>query len=134
MGMLPLIFIIPGLAEFYYVGLQKLDPKNLHFVRMTAIALILFPFSVAIRAQSEGLAAWLKKPTTVMTGHALFMCTIIVTGLVLLLLNTPGQLIGPAGLTLGSLVSSVTMRIALVRTKEKSVPVGQTTTSVGQIR
>jgi hypothetical protein len=134
MGTLPLVFTLPGLAEFYYVGLQRLDPKDLHLVRMTAIALIFFPFSVAVRAQSEGLAAWLKKPTTVMAGHALFLATIILTGSVLLFINTPGQLIGPAGLTLGSLASSATIRIALVRMKEKSIPVGQTTTSVGQIR
>jgi hypothetical protein len=49
-------------------------------------------------------------------------------------LGTPGQLIGPVGLTLGSLASSATMRIALGRGKESAIPVGQTTTSIGQIR
>jgi hypothetical protein len=89
---------------------------------------------VAIRAHSEGLAAWLKKPATVLAGHSMFMATIVATGFTLLFLHMPGQLIGPVGLTLGSLVSSATMRLAMLRGKKRSMPVGQTTTSVGQIR
>jgi hypothetical protein len=134
LGMLPLVFILPGLAELYYVKLQKLEPADLMLVRMTALALLFFPFSVAIRAQSEGLAAWLKKPTTVLTGHGMFMVTIIIAGFTLLVLGTPGQIIGAVGLTLGSLVSSATMRLFLMRARESALPVGQTTTSVGQIR
>jgi len=134
LGMLPLIFILPGLAELYYVKLQKLNLTDLHLVRITAVSLIFFPFSVAIRAQSEGLAAWLKKPTTVLTGHGMFMATIVVAGFTLLVVGTPGQIIGAVGLTLGSLASSATMRLLLVRAKERAFPVGQTTTSLGQIR
>lgn len=134
LGILPLLFIIPGLAEFYFIRLQKLGAQDLHLVRMTVVSLIFFPFSVAIRAQREGLAAWFKKPVTVLTGHALFMLTIIATGFILLFSGTPGQFIGPVGLTLGSLASAVTMRIALDRVKESAMPVGQTTTSLGQIR
>ena len=134
LGILPLIFILPGIIEVYYVKLQKLDLQDLQLVRITALALIFFPFSVAIRAQSEGLAAWLKKPATVLAGQAMFMATIIAAGFALLYWGIPGQLIGPIGLTLGSLVSSATMRLALNRGKERATPVGQTTTSVGQIR
>lgn len=134
LGVLPLIFILPGAAEFYYVRLQKLNPADLDLVRMTAVSLIFFPLSVAFRAQSEGLAAWLKKPTTVLTGHGIFMLTIIVAGFLMLLLGAPGQIIGAVGLTLGSLASSATMRLLLMRAKERAFPVGQTTTSLGQIR
>jgi len=134
LGMLPLIFTLPGLAELYYVKLQKLNLADLSLVRMTAFSLIFFPLSVAIRAQSEGLAAWLKKPTTVLTGHGMFLVTIIAAGFTLLMLGTPGQVIGAVGLTLGSLASSATMRLLLIRAKERAFPVGQTTTSLGQIR
>ncbi len=134
LGILPMVFTLPGLAEFYFIRLQRLGAQDLTLVRMTVMSLIFFPFSVAIRAQSEGLAAWLKKPKTVLTGHALFMGTIIFCGFVLHFLGTPGQLIGPLGLTLGSLTSSAAMRIMLDRGKESAIPVGQTTTSVGQIR
>ena len=134
LGILPLIFSLPGLIEFYYVKLQNLNPQDLQLVRWTAVSLLFFPFSVAIRAQSEGLAAWQKKPVTVLTGHALFLTTIVTTGFTLLQFGVPGHLIGPVGLTLGSLASSATMRIFLNWTKERAIPVGQTTTSVGQIR
>ena len=129
-----MIFVLPGFAEFYFIRLQKLDAQDLLLVRVTVIALAFFPFSVAMRAQSEGLAAWLKKPITVLTGHAMFLITIIATGFALLFFGTPGQYIGPLALTLGSLASSATMRIMLDRGKESTLPVGQTTTSVGQIR
>ena len=134
LGIFPLFFILPGLAELYYVKLQKLNLADLNLVRMTALSLIFFPLSVAIRAQSEGLAAWLKKPTTVLTGHGMFMVTIVVAGFSLLLFGAPGQIIGAVGLTLGSLASSATMRLLLMRAKERAFPVGQTTTSLGQIR
>ena len=134
LGLLPLSFSLPGLIEFYYVKLQKLNPQDLELVRWTAVSLVFFPFSVAIRAQSEGLAAWQKKPVTVLTGHALFLTTIVTTGFTLLQFGVPGHLIGPVGLTLGSLASSATMRIFLNWSKERAIPVGQTTTSVGQIR
>jgi hypothetical protein len=94
-----------------------------------------YPLVAIVAARGAGgplNLAGLAQANTVM--FFLGMCTIIVTGLALLFLGTPGQLIGPAGLTLGSLASSATMRIALVRTAEGSIPVGQTTTSVGQIR
>lgn len=134
LGIIPLLFLIPGLVEFYFIRLQKLAAQDLQLVIMTVASLSFFPFSVAIRAHSEGLAAWLKKPVTVLTGHALFMGTIVIVGFALLFLGAPGQFIGPIGLTLGSLASSAAMRIALDRVKESSIPVGQTTTSVGQIR
>ncbi len=131
LGILPLIFILPDLMVFYYVKLQKLNPQDLQLVKMTAMSLIFFPISVAIRAQSEGLAAWQKKPVTVLAGHTLFMATIITAGFTLLSWDVPGHLIGPVGLTLGSLASSATMRLFLSRAKERAIPVGQTTTSVG---
>ncbi len=134
LGLIPLLFILPGIIEVYYVKLQNLPPGDLQLVRLTALALVFLPLSVAIRAQSEGLAAWFKKPMTVLAGHAVFMAIIIVSGFSLLLAGAPGYLIGAVGLTLGSLASSATMRVFLGRAKEKPIPVGQTTTSIGQIR
>jgi hypothetical protein len=134
LGLLPLLFILPGIIEVYYVRLQNLPAGDLSLVRLTALSLIFLPLSVAIRAQSEGLSAWFKKPVTVLTGHAAFMGIIIISGFTLLIMGSPGYFIGAVGLTLGNLASSAIMRIFLGRTKEKPIPVGQTTTSIGQIR
>jgi hypothetical protein len=135
LGLLPLVFIVPGLIELYYVKLQRLTTGDLALVRTTALSLVFFPFSVAIRAQSEGLSAWRKKPFTVLAGHTVFLAVVVVSGFTLLFSGAPGYLIGAVGLTLGSLTSSATMRLSLERVKEdRSRPVAQTTTSVGQIR
>lgn len=134
LGLLPLVFILPGLIELYYITLQKLKPADMGLVRIAAIALIFYPFSVAIRAQSEGLAAWLKRPTTVMAGHAIFLVTIIAFGFLLLLLGAAGYIICGALLPAGSLASSATMRAFMSRFRPKPTPVGPTTTSVGHVR
>jgi len=84
LGVLPLLFTLPGLAEFYYVNLQRLPPADLALVRLTAFSLVSFPFSVALRAQSEGLAAWKRRPLSVMAGHACFMAAVAGSGFVAL--------------------------------------------------
>ena len=134
LGLLPLIFTLPGLIDLYYVTLQKLKPEDLELVRITALALIFYPFSVAVRAQSEGLAAWLKKPSTVMAGHAIFLGTIIASGFILLYLGAPGYIICAVVLPMGSLSSSATMRVMMGRARSKPTPIAPTTTSVGHIR
>ena len=134
LGLLPLIFILPGLIELYYVTLQKLDPADLGLTRITAIALVFYPLSVAIRAQSEGLAAWSKKPATVMAGHAIFLVAMLASGVILLFSGAQGYIICAVGLSLGSLSSSATMRLLMRRSRPKPTPVAPTTTSVGQIR
>jgi hypothetical protein len=119
MGLLPLAFILPGLAELYYVQLQNLHPDDLILVRKTAAALVLFPLVVAIRAQIEGVAAWLKKPFAVLTGHAALLVAIAGTGLAALGLTLPGYFIGAGCLTLGSMVSAATMRVMIGRTRAR---------------
>ena len=134
LGLLPLLFIIPGLIELYYVTLQKLNPNELALVRVTAISLITFPFAVALRAHSEGLAAWEKKPIAVLAGHGCYMVMVIMSGFLALVLGVSGYLIGGISLTLASLVSAYIIRVFLKWTPEKQLPIGQTTTSVGQVR
>jgi hypothetical protein len=113
MGLLPLAFTLPGIAELYYIQLQNLHPGDLVLVRKTAAALVLFPLVVALRAHSEGIAAWLKKPFTVLTGHAALLVTIAGAGFAALGLTIPGYFIGAGCLTLGSLTSAATMRVML---------------------
>ena len=114
--------------------LQKIDINELALIRITAISLISFPFAVALRAHSEGLAAQEKKPLAVMAGHGFYMLMVIISGFIALVLGVPGYLIGGISLTLASLVSAYIIRIFLNWTHEKDLPVGQTTTAVAQVR
>ncbi|HSV93385.1 MAG TPA: hypothetical protein VLH81_09930 [Desulfobacterales bacterium] len=113
LGVLPLAFTLPGLAELYYVSLQNLDPADLGLVRWTAATLVFFPLATALRGQSEGLSAWLKRPSAVLFGHSMFLVAILLVGLATLALGAPGCFIGALSLPVGSLVSSATMRLAL---------------------
>jgi hypothetical protein len=113
LGILPLAFILPGIAELYYVQLQNLDPQHLGVVRQTAAALVFFPLAVALRAHAEGVAAGLNRSGCVLVGHAALLATITACGFTALALNIPGYLIGAFCLSLGSAASSATMRLSL---------------------
>lgn len=134
MGLLPLIFILPGLCEFYYVRLQNLPPADIGLIRITALALVVYPLCVAFRAQGEGLAALAKKPLTVIAGQAVFMGTAVMAGGISLTLGINGNLIGAVGLALANLASTATLRLTLQWVQRGGLPVPNTTTSSGQIR
>lgn len=115
LGLLPLVFLLPGLDRLYYVTLQNLDPVDLPWIRRTAGLFVFFPLAVALRARGEGLAAALKRPRVVLFGHAMLLCAASATGALSLALEIPGSLIGALGLTAGSFASAATMHAALRR-------------------
>ncbi len=133
-GLLPLIFTLPGLAEWYFVDLQKLAPSDLGIVRTTAFGLALFPLCVAIRAQGEGLAGFARKPKTIIVGQGAYLIAIIAVSTTALWMGVPGNLIGAIGLCLANLASTMTVRLLLNRIGRHELPVPPTITSLGQIR
>jgi hypothetical protein len=134
LGLLPLIFILPGLAELYYVRLQNLASTDLTLVRITAVMLVFYPLCVAVRAQGEGLAAMARRPLVVIAGQAGFMAVVFSAAAVCLTAGLPGNVIGPIGLCLGNLASTGTLRLLLRWPAGPEMPVPKTTTSQGQIR
>lgn len=135
LGLLPLIFILPGLAEFYYVRLQNLVPADLPIVRLTALGLVTFPLTVALRAQGEGLAGVDRKPMTVIAGQAAFLTTVLTTSALALWLGVAGNWIGALALSLGNIASTSVVRLLLGRLfKRKDRPVPGTTTICGHSR
>ena len=134
LGLLPLLFTLPGLIDFYYVTLQKLDPEHLDLVRITALTLVTYPFVTSLRAHSEGVAALNKKPMATLVGHGLYLVMVIVSGFLALVLGFPGYLIGSISLTLANIVSAYMIRVFLKWIHEDRIPVGETTTAVAQIR
>jgi hypothetical protein len=134
LGLLPLIFILPGLAEFYYVRLQNLAPADLPIVRLTALGLLAFPLTVALRAQGEGLAGVARKPMTVIAGQAAFLSTVLTTSALSLWLGVAGNWIGALALSLGNIASTTVVRLLLNRFKRQDRPVPGTTTICGPSR
>jgi hypothetical protein len=131
MGLLPLLMILPGLIDLYYVRLQNLPPPDLPFLRATAAALAVYPLSVAVRAQGEGLAGAARKPLTVIAGQAVFLATVALSGGVFLVMGLGGNLIGPLGLVLGNLGSTATLRLLLRWTVKPDHPAPPTLTAAG---
>lgn len=134
LGLLPLLFTLPGLAEFYYVRLQNLVLADLPLVRATAFSLVLFPLCVAIRAQGEGLCSYAKKPMAITVGQAAYLLTVAGTGGLSLWMGMAGNLIGAVGLCMGNIASTIVVRAMLNYMKQHERPVPRTTTSYGQIR
>lgn len=114
LGIVPLLLIIPGIAELYYVHLQNCHPGDLNLVRVTAFTLIFLPIGVAIRAHFEGIAAHLRKPAFILTGQGIYMGVLAVSSIVFLFLNVPGNLIGPAAYFISNAVAAITIVIALM--------------------
>jgi len=114
LGILPLIFIFPGLAEFYYVRTQNLSIEDLPLVRVAAFCLLLHPVMVAVRAQGEGLAASMKKPLMVIVGQTFYMAMALISAVISLILGLPGNVIGAVGLVFGNLASTVVLRFFLL--------------------
>jgi hypothetical protein len=134
LGLLPLIFILPGLAEFYYARLQNLAPADLPIVRLTALGLVAFPLTVALRAQGEGLAGVARKPMTVIAGQVAFLATVLATSALSLWLGVAGNWIGALALSLGNIASTTVVRLLLKRFKHQDRPVPGTTTTCGHSR
>lgn len=134
MGLLPLLFTLPGLAEFYYVRLQNLAATDLNLVRVTAFGLAAFPLCVALRAQGEGLAGFARKPMTLIAGQGAYLAAVLSASALALWMGVAGNLIGAVGLCVGNLASTATVRILLTKIKPQGLPVPPTTTSYGQIR
>lgn len=106
LGLLPLVLLLPPLARAYYIGLQKLPAADLPSVRAAAMALAVLPLAVAWRAYSEGKAAWLKKPVTVLTGQAVYLAMVTVISFCALHLGMPGHIIGAAALIAANLTAA----------------------------
>lgn len=134
LGCLPLLFTVPGIAELYYVGLQNLALADLPLVQTAAWSLVLFPLTVAVRAQGEGLAALRRKPLTVIAGQAAYLATVALTAAMALRAGLAGNLIGAVALAAGNLASTATLRLLLDRIGRHDLPVPATTTLHGQIR
>ncbi|MBL8029603.1 MAG: hypothetical protein JNL74_24520 [Fibrobacteres bacterium] len=122
-GLLPLIFIIPGLADFYYIKLQNLSPENLKFIRQTAFALVFVPFTVAFRLHSEGLAAHFRRPTTILAGQAVYLGSMVTVSFFSLNIGISGNLIGPIAVSMANLFAALTVRYSLLWERSDNLPV-----------
>jgi hypothetical protein len=95
LSLVPLIFLLPGLAHWYYVSVQRLPPADLPLVYTSALLFVGFPITVALRCHREGLAALAHRTPTILAGDIAYVATLAVAASLCLALKVPGNVIGP---------------------------------------
>jgi hypothetical protein len=99
----PLVFLLPALSHWYYVSLQRLNSADLPLVYLSALLLVGYPFTTALRAHWEGLAALARRTSTILAGNIAFVAALAVTAPTCLALKVPGNVIGPIALITSNL-------------------------------
>jgi hypothetical protein len=113
MGLLPLLLIVPGAAECYYVRLQNLDPQLMSMVRETAWLLAPMPFATVVRSYCEGRAAHSRKPVAVLAGQAIYLAMVAVASFFAVNAGIPGHWIGPLALLVANLAAAGVVHLAV---------------------
>lgn len=108
-----LLLLIPPVANWYFIYIQKLKTTDLSLVYATVIAFIAHPFCVALRSRLEGLAAYEKRPGFIFISQLVFMTAIFTSGSVLLSTKTTGNLIGPIGYLCANLTAALALQLLL---------------------
>ena len=105
LAFVPLLSLLPGVAHWYYVGVQRLPAADLPLVYTTALLLVGFPFTVALRCHREGLAALAHRTPTILAGDIAYVAALAVSASSCLALRVPGNVIGPLVIASSNLAS-----------------------------
>jgi hypothetical protein len=105
LSLVPLLFLLPGLAHWYYVIVQRLPPADLPLVYATALLFAGFPVTVALRCHREGLAALEHRTPTILAGDIAYVAALAVAASLCLTLKMPGNVIGPLVVVTSNLAS-----------------------------
>jgi hypothetical protein len=105
LSFVPLLFLLPGLAHWYYVSVQRLPAADLSLVYTTALLFLGFPITVALRCHREGLAALAHRSSTILAGNIAYVAALAVAASTCLTLQVPGNVIGPVVIASSNLAS-----------------------------
>lgn len=126
MGVVPLLFLLPGIAQLYYVAVQRCPDTLLPLVRISALGMLLHPLTLAMRGYLEGKAAFQKKPVAILGGHTVYFVALTCTALTCIALRVPGNLLPGLAFLAANLAAALTMLLLIRRRTgqrpEPSVP------------
>ncbi|HYH04727.1 MAG TPA: hypothetical protein VEC37_16670 [Bacillota bacterium] len=117
LGLFVLALLIPGIAGWYFVEIQRLKARDLPLVYQTVLFFMLCPLTVTLRSRLEGLIAYKKKPGLFLTGQFIYTVAITGAGWFMSLLQVSGNLIGPLGFISANLLTAIALHGALVSFK-----------------
>jgi hypothetical protein len=118
-SLIPLLFLLPGLSQWYYLHVQRLPPADLPLVYTTALLFVGFPITVALRCHREGLAALGHRTTTILAGDIAYVAALAVGASACLAMKVPGNVIGPLVIAISNL-ASLGILVLLLREKGTS--------------
>ncbi len=122
LGIAPLVFLLPYAKDWYYCILQRMPVSYSHYIRETSFLLVIFPFVVALRAYSEGWAAYHRKPVSMMAGQAVYLASVTCGAFFALNSGFAGNMIGPFALILGNMCAMATIMLSLKLEMKEEIP------------
>lgn len=117
LGGLVLVLLIPGIADWYFIEIQRLKARDLPLVYQTVLFFMLCPLTVTLRSRLEGLIACKKKPGLFLIGQFIYTGAIALAGWLMSWLQISGNLIGPLGYISANLLTAAALHGALVSLK-----------------
>ena len=115
LGALPLLFTLPGVSDWYFCDVQNLPADDLWRARALMGVYALAPFLQALRGRLEGLAAWRKRPKTVMGGQIAHVATFLMALSLSLCLGMPGWQMGATAILSAAAATILFLHLALRR-------------------
>ena len=119
MSLAPLLVILPGLQDVYYVGLQRTPAELMPLVRISAVSLVLHPLMLALRGYLEGHAAFQKQPMAIMVSNILYFIALTGAALVCIALGVAGNLLPAVAFLAANIAAVITIRILIAHRKER---------------
>ena len=113
LGVLPLLFTLPGVSDWYFCSVQNLPAKDLWRARVLMGVYVLAPFLQALRGRLEGLAAWMKRPKTVMAGQIAHVATFLLALSLSLCFGMPGWQMGVTAILSAAAATILFLHLAL---------------------
>ena len=124
LGLLPLLFAVPSVGNWYFGSYQNVPPRLLGTARLAAGIYSLICIIQAVRGRIEGLAAVARRPSAVMVGQVAYTLALLVTLAVLLPLGVPGWAMAVTSIFVAPVATTVAVYSALAvgaRKKEGEV-------------
>lgn len=115
LGIVPFVFSLPCVGEWYFGVFQNVPPRILGTARL-AIGLYSFICIIhAVRGRAEGLAALAKRPSAVMAGQIGYTVTLFAVLAALLPLGIPGWVMAVTAVYTAPVFATVAIYAALRR-------------------
>ena len=113
LGVLPLLFTLPFVADWYFRVVQNVPAENLWRTRVVMGAYAFAPLLQALRGRLEGLAAWRHRPKLVMAGQVAHVITFLAVLALGLHFGQPGWQMGMTAVLSAAAATIVVLHFAL---------------------